>query len=93
MNVKDLLELIDLEEDQFKVFCEDKNVGYLMGLQNLLKMTYNEVSKAKDDLVKSMAEIDPTPTHESTLNGLYSKLLRTEHRSFLLQELITEKTV
>lgn len=91
----ELYSLIDSSEEVFREYCRTQNVGFLLSLRNLLLMTYNEVSKIKTDLVDAIST-GKVSNNESTtrvLNGLYSKLLRVEHRSFLLKELIDEKTL
>lgn len=87
-----LSELIDCSEEVFRDFCADKDLGYISGLHNLFMLTFNEVKQVKDDLVVKMAQKDEiVQVERDTLNGLYAKLLRIEHRVFLLRECIDSR--
>ena len=82
-------QLIDCPEEEFREFCADKDLGYLSSFHNLMVQTFNEVQEIKDDLVKNLAKkLERTPEEQSTLEGLYSKLLRIEQRVFILRDLI-----
>lgn len=88
--------LIDCPEEEFREFCKDKDLGYVSSFHNLMVQTYNEVQKLKDDVVthlstKSLEE--RTDEEKSTLEGLYSKLLRIEQRVFILREIIKERSL
>lgn len=88
-NTTELGQLIDCTEDEFRKFCEDKDLGYVQSFHNLMVQTFNEVQKLKDDLVANMCKPSgKTPEKQNTLEGLYSKLLRIEQRVFILREII-----
>lgn len=94
--ITEMGQLIDCTEEEFREFCKDKDLGYISSLHNLMVQTFNEVQKLKDELVslvgkKSKAE--QTEEEKSTLQGLYSKLLRIEQRVFILREIIEERKI
>ena len=94
--ITEMGQLIDCTEEEFREFCKDKDLGYISSLHNLMVQTFNEVQKLKDELVslvgkKSRAE--QTEEEKSTLQGLYSKLLRIEQRVFILREIIEERKI
>lgn len=94
--VTELGQLIDSTEEEFRKYCEDKDVGYLSSFQNLMIQMFNEVKQIKDDLVLKMRkkpEYERTHEEHSTLEGLYSKLLRIEQRVFILREVIKNRQI
>lgn len=92
--VTELGQLIDCSEEDFRKFCEDKDVGYLSSFHNLMVQTFNEVLGMKNELVtkicgdKNGKQIED---ERSTLQGLYSKLMKIEHRVFILREIIKQR--
>ena len=96
-NKTELGQLIDCTEEEFKEFCKDKDVGYLSSFHNLMIQTFNEVHKLKDELVSHLAKAshtrEKTPEEQSTLEGLYSKMLRIEQRVFILRDLIKSRAI
>ena len=96
-NHTELGQLIDCTEEEFKEYCKDKDVGYLSSFHNLMVQTYNEVQKLKDELVSHIAKQsknrEQTPEEKSTLEGLYSKMLRIEQRVFILRDLIKSRSI
>ena len=91
----ELGQLIDCPESEFREFCQDKDLGYLSSFHNLMVQTFNEVHELKDDLVKKLAQKsgENTPEEKSTLEGMYSKLLRIEQRVFILREIIKMRQI
>lgn len=87
-------QLIDCEEEVFNEFCADKDMGYISGLHNLMMLTFNEVKDIKDQLVAKMTKEDGGSEEEKrVLNGLYSKLLKVEHRVFVLREIMESRKI
>ena len=86
----ELGQLIDCTEEEFREFCQDKDLGYLSSFHNLMVQTFNEVQEIKDELVKTLAKKtgERTPQEQSTSEGLYSKLMRIEQRVYILRECI-----
>lgn len=94
--ITEMGQLIDCTEEEFREFCKDKDLGYISSLHNLMVQTFNEVQKLKDELVSLISKkstSDQTDEEKSTLNGLYSKLLRIEQRVFILREIIEERKI
>lgn len=96
MSVNSLTELIDCKEDDFKEFCKDKNVGYLLALHNSLQLLYNQVSDTTKDLVNKSTEFiregkSVPKDYVTTIEGLHSKLLIIEHRVFLVRGLLDKR--
>ena len=94
--ITEMGQLIDCTEEEFREFCKDKDLGYISSLHNLMVQTFNEVQKLKDELVSLISKkstADQTDEEKSTLNGLYSKLLRIEQRVFILREIIEERKI
>lgn len=94
----ELGQLIDCTEEKFREFCKDKDLGYLSSFHNLMVQTFNEVQKIKDEVVQSLAVkshagVERTPEEQSTLEGLYSKLMRIEQRVFILREFIEARHI
>lgn len=89
----ELGQLIDCTEEEFREFCKDKDLGYISSFHNLMVQTYNEVQKIKDELVSKMAKAEQTEEEKSTLQGLYSKLMRIEQRVFILRDIIKERQI
>lgn len=91
-NAFDLGQLIDCTEEEFKDYCKDKDLGYIHSFHNLMVQTFNEVQKIKDELVTLMSNNPELKVSEqSTLEGLYAKLIRIEHRVFILRDIIKER--
>lgn len=91
-NTSELGQLIDCTEEEFRKFCEDKDLGYISSFHNLMVQTFNEVQKIKDELVQKMTKSEVRNADEqNALNGLYSKLMRIEQRVFILRELIKSR--
>ena len=90
-------QLIDCTEEEFKKYCEDKDVGYLSSFHNLMVQMFNEVQGIKDELVRKIAKDshtrEQTPEEKSVLEGLYSKMLRIEQRVFILRDLIKDRAI
>lgn len=87
-NTTELGQLIDCSEHEFRLFCADKDLGYIYSFHNLMVQTFNEVQKLKDDLVSKMCKsVERNPEEQEVLNGLYSKLMRIEQRVFILREI------
>lgn len=94
--ITEMGQLIDCTEEEFREFCKDKDLGYISSLHNLMVQTFNEVQKLKDELVSLISKkstADQTDEEKSTLQGLYSKLLRIEQRVFILREIIEERKI
>ena len=96
-NTTELGQLIDCTEEEFRYYCKDKDLGFLSSFHNLMVKTFNEVQSIKDELVAKLAEEyksrEQTPEEKSTLDGLYSKMLRIEQRVFILRELIKSRAI
>lgn len=93
-NTTELGQLIDCTEEEFRDFCKDKDLGYISSFHNLLVQTFNEVQKIKEEFVTYLGkkpEAKRTAEEQSTLQGLYSKLMRIEQRVFILREIIKER--
>ena len=90
-------QLIDCTEEEFKKYCEDKDVGYLSSFHNLMVQMFNEVQGIKDELVRKLVKDshsrEQTPEEKSVLEGLYSKMLRIEQRVFILRDLIKDRAI
>ena len=87
-NITELGQLIDCSEQEFRLFCADKDLGYICSFHNLMVQTFNEVQKLKDDLVSKMCKsVERNPEEQDVLNGLYSKLMRIEMRVYILREI------
>ena len=94
--ITDMGQLIDCTEEEFREFCKDKDLGYVSGMHNLMVQTFNEVQKLKDELVSMLAKKrkeEQTDEEKSTLEGLYSKLMRIEQRVFILREIMKERNI
>lgn len=88
-NVTELGQLIDCTEEEFRKFCEDKDLGYVSSFHNLMVQTFNEVQKLKDELVSKMCKsVEVNPEEKNVLNGLYSKLMKIEQKVFILREIM-----
>lgn len=93
-NTTEMGQLIDCTEEEFRKFCEDKDLGYISSFHNLMVQMYNEVQKLKDELVSKMCKSAERKSEEQeVLNGLYSKLLRIEQRVFILREIIKTREI
>lgn len=93
-NTSELGQLIDCTEEEFRKFCEDKDLGYISSFHNLMVQTFNEVQKIKDELVQKMRKsLETSPEEQNALNGLYSKLMRIEQRVFILREIIKSREI
>lgn len=94
-NVKtELGQLIDCTEEEFREFCKDKDLGYISSFHNLMVQTFNEVQKLKDELVVKMSKSKERSAEEkSTLEGLYSKLMRIEQRVFILRGIMKDRRI
>lgn len=91
-NTSELGQLIDCTEEEFRKFCEDKDLGYISSFHNLMVQTFNEVQKIKNELVQKMCKSEGSNAEEqNALNGLYSKLMRIEQRVFILREIIKSR--
>ena len=92
----ELGQLIDCTEEEFREFCKDKDLGYISSFHNLMVQTFNEVHKLKNELVVAVGKKpkeEQTEKEKSTLNGLYSKLMRIEQRVFILREIIKDRQI
>lgn len=92
-NVTDVGKLIDMTIDDFNKFCEDKNLGHIKGLENLMTITYNHLTKIRNDLnaqikAKLFKGIDE---EKKLLSDVYEKMQSTEERVFRLREIKKEK--
>ncbi|MGL5913254.1 MAG: hypothetical protein ACRCZB_03740 [Bacteroidales bacterium] len=88
--------LIDCPEEEFIEFTVGKDLGYLTSFNNLLIQTYNEVLEIKRDLMSKYqsGEVDITEeTFKEHMQGLFAKLLRLEHRIFLLKGIIKGRAI
>ena len=88
--------LIDCPEKEFRDYCDGKDLGFICSFHNLMIHTFNEVCDIKDELVLRMSkksESDRTEEEKTTLQGLYSKLAKMEHRIFILKEIIKERSL
>ena len=93
-NTTELGHLIDCTEEEFREFCKDKDLGYISSFHNLMVQTFNEVQKIKDELIAIMSKNpELRDSEQSTLQGLYSKLMRVEQRVFILREIIKERKI
>ena len=91
-NTSELGKLIDCPEEEFRKFCEDKDLGYISSFHNLMVQTFNEVQKIKDELVEKMCKSEGrNPEEQNVLNGLYSKLMRIEQRVFILRDIMKSR--
>jgi hypothetical protein len=93
-NTSELGQLIDCTEEEFRKFCEDKDLGYISSFHNLMVQTFNEVHKLKNELVEKMCKsVERSPEEQNVLNGIYSKLMRIEQRVFILREIIKTREI
>ena len=95
-NATELGQLIDCTEEEFRKFCEDKDLGYISSFHNLMVQTFNQVQEIKDELVARLTKKPKearTEEEQSTLEGLYSKLMRVEQRVFILREIMNTRKI
>lgn len=82
---------IDCSEDEFREFCKDKDLGYINSFHNLMVQIYNQVQRIKDDVVaeaKNKGEDhEDYDNYKTSLESLYAKLLKIEHKVFILKEI------
>lgn len=86
-------DIIDSTQDEFKVFCADKDLGYLKSLNVLFAQTYTEVVAVKDGLLKKINDSHlekNSPEHEAVKN-LFSVLFRIEGKSIIVSNIIKER--
>ena len=88
----ELGQLIDCTEEEFHKFCMDKDLGYISSFHNLMVQTFNEVLEIKNELVAKMCKTpEIKPEEQEILNGLYSKLMKIEHKVFILRSIIKSR--
>lgn len=81
-------QLVDCTEEEFRAFCSDKDLGYIMSFHNLMVQTFEQVKDTKNGLVAKIVKSGKqSPEEKTTLEGLYSKLFRIEQRVFILREI------
>lgn len=92
-NEVDFGQLIDCTEEEFRKHFDDKDLGYVQSLHNLMVQTFNQVQEVKDAVVEKLKNnpAEQTEENKNILNGLYSKLFRVEQRVFILRELIKSR--
>lgn len=91
--VTELGTILDMGDEQFNVFMSSNNLGYLMGFQNFLLLTYDNVRSMKDEIVDKIARKELPNNSENTriLAGLYNQLSRIEHKVFVVREEINNR--
>lgn len=88
---KGLGDLIDMMSDDFRSYCADQNLGMLCSIKNLLTLTYNEVNNVKSELVDKIGQDNLNELEKHTLQGLFSKLMLIEQKTFIVKELIEDR--
>lgn len=89
--VTELGQLVDMPIANFKKYVHKANLGYLRSLHNMFVITYNNVSLARKDFVDKCTREKLSVENaevKNTLVGLFSKLMKTEEKVFVLRELI-----
>lgn len=86
-SMEQLSQIIDCSEETFRSQISKQSKGYLIGLHNLLVITYNRTKEVKDELVNQIKLGNvPENKDKKTLEGIYSELLKIEHKVFILKE-------
>jgi hypothetical protein len=94
--LKNVGEAVDMSGDEFIAFVNAENItlGYLSGLSNLLKMSYNETTGLKNDLVTKVVNGEFNKEDEKkarkNIDELYKVLMRLENRIYVSDMRIKE---
>ena len=97
MEITCISDLVDCSEQEFRDFCSTKDLGFLMGTSNFLKLLYNNMSSLCSELVsktekmKQEGDSEKIDEYVHTIEGLHSKLLRVEQRVFILKEIMSPR--
>lgn len=84
--------LIDKDMDYFKEFCSDKDLGYLMGLLNYIKIQYETIRADKDEIIIVVnSTLEESAEAKELLPSLYNILFRLEERALYLNEEIEKR--
>lgn len=93
--VKGLGELVDCSDEQFKNHFATKNLTYCLNCYKLLNLTFEQVMKMVNDLVK-LAEVKKTENKDhiiDNIKALHVNMGYIEHKATLLLSIIKEKTL
>lgn len=91
--VHQMSRLVVLDEHSFKKHFEDKNLGYVLSVGNLMKVMFNDAQKAKNDLLNAynrMNEKDKKKT-DIILGNLYGIMQNLENKYSLIQSMEQER--
>lgn len=87
--MQQLTQIIDCSEETFKGYLNKCSKGYLIGLHNLLVITFNRTQETKNELVNQI-KLGNVSDKDKTLEGMYSELLKIEQKVFILKEYLKD---
>ena len=85
--------VLKYSEEELITFCLDKDLGYVMGLKNLLQILFNRMLSVKEDLVDLLIKEPSNDEAIKVLNGVYSEMFKLEQKSFILGEIISQRQI
>ena len=89
---KTFSQLVDGSVEDFKAYCADKDLGYVMSLHNQIVSSYSSAVAIKNKLLELVKQKGEDSEEANTLKGVYAVLLRLEHKAMACVEIERERS-
>lgn len=86
-DIKNLGSIIDMPIEDFKKSVKCMNLGYIMTLNNYLKLTYDNLA---NNLRKDILSLEPSPERDKVYSTCIGVLYNIEEKVLYLTSLIKE---
>lgn len=84
--------IMDRDMNYFAEFCSGKDLGYLMGLLNYIKLMYEEIRSQKDEAVMiSTSDLPEAQEARDLIPSLYGILFKLEERALYLTDEVNKR--
>lgn len=87
--------IVDMPFDEFEKYCAEENMGVLKGLENILTVIYNNLTEAKNKIIKKTLPPKRQDSKSTEINRLllsvYAKMQMVETKIFYLREVQKER--
>lgn len=79
--------IMDMNEEEFCKYCNEKDLGFLFSFSNYLKIQFERVNKMREDcIIRLEKELQGSEEVKSALVSIYCMLSVIENKYLLVQE-------
>ena len=91
MNEQMIYKVVDMDMDEFKAMCADKDMSYLRGLENLFNVIYNNLVKIQGRLNRKIENAYDATKFQELLPNLEIKMINVAGKIYSLRDMQKER--